>query len=60
ALGKLRHDLGVENILWSTDYPHPVSSWPRSRELVDEQFAGIPADERALILSGNALRVWNL
>ena len=31
ALGKLRYDLGVENLLWSTDYPHPVTSWPDSR-----------------------------
>ena len=31
------HDrLGIENIMWSTDYPHPVSSWPNSRAIVDE------------------------
>lgn len=60
ALHKLRHDIGVRNILWSTDYPHPVTSWPRSRALVEEQFAGIPADERQLMLSGNAQRIWNL
>ncbi|MGW0659873.1 amidohydrolase family protein [Streptodolium elevatio] len=60
ALSRLRYDIGVENILWSTDYPHPVSSWPRSRALVEEQFADVPADERALMLSGNATRIWNL
>jgi predicted TIM-barrel fold metal-dependent hydrolase len=60
ALSKLRHILGVENLLWSTDYPHPVTSWPDSRELVEKQFTGIPADERALMTSGNAARVWNL
>ena len=21
--------LGVDNIMWSSDYPHPVTSWPR-------------------------------
>jgi len=60
ALEKLRDELGVENLLWSTDYPHPVTSWPDSRALVERQFAGMPAAERELILSGNALRVWNL
>ncbi len=60
GLQLLRHRIGVENIMWSTDYPHPVSTWPRSREIVDEQFAGIPAEERELIVSGNASRVWNL
>jgi predicted TIM-barrel fold metal-dependent hydrolase len=60
SLQLLRHRIGVENILWSTDYPHPVTSWPDSRALIERAFAGIPADERALILSGNATRIWNL
>jgi predicted TIM-barrel fold metal-dependent hydrolase len=55
-----RHRLGVENILWSTDYPHPVTSWPDSRALIERSFAGVPADERELILSGNATRLWNI
>ena len=60
ALHRLRDVLGVENLLWSTDFPHPVTSWPNSRKIVEEQFAEIPADERQLMLSGNATRVWGL
>jgi predicted TIM-barrel fold metal-dependent hydrolase len=60
AVQLLRHRVGVRNIMWSSDYPHPVSSWPRSREVVEGQFDGVPADERQLILSGNATRVWGL
>ena len=60
AVQRLRDRLGVRNILWSTDYPHPVTSWPHSRKLAEEQVAGLPADERELILSGNATRVWGL
>lgn len=60
AVHNLRHLIGVENICWSTDYPHPVCTWPDSRTLVEEEFAGIPADERELIVCGNATRVWNL
>jgi predicted TIM-barrel fold metal-dependent hydrolase len=60
ALEFLRHRLGVHNIMWSSDYPHPVSSWPSSRALVDGQFRGIPDEERDLIVAGNAARVWNL
>jgi predicted TIM-barrel fold metal-dependent hydrolase len=60
AIQLLRHRIGVENIMWSTDYPHPVSSWPCSRALVEEQFRGVPDDERDLIVAGNASRVWNL
>jgi len=56
----LRHIIGVDNIMWSTDYPHPVTSWPRSQEIIAEQFAGVPEPERTAMLSGNAARVWNL
>ncbi len=60
SLELLRDRIGVRNIMWSSDYPHPVTSWPRSRQVVEEQFHSIPPDERELILSGNAKRVWNL
>jgi predicted TIM-barrel fold metal-dependent hydrolase len=60
AIQFLRQRIGVENILWSTDYPHPVSSWPNSRAIVEEQFRGVPDAERELIVAGNAARVWNL
>ena len=55
-----RHELGVENLMWSTDYPHPQCSWPNSLEVIERQFADVPADERDLIVGGNAVRVYGL
>ena len=52
--------LGVENILWSTDFPHPATTWPNSHEIVDRQFAEVPVDERELMVSGNARRLYRL
>lgn len=52
--------LGIENIMWSSDYPHPVSSWPRSQEMVDKMFDAVSSHDRELVVSGNAARVWNL
>ncbi len=60
SLELLRDRIGVRNIMWSSDYPHPVTSWPKSRDVVEKQFRSIPADERELIVCGNAKRVWNL
>lgn len=55
------HDcLGIENVMWSSDYPHPVSSWPQSRSTVDRIFAGVSQQDRDLVCRGNAARVWNL
>jgi predicted TIM-barrel fold metal-dependent hydrolase len=60
AVQQSRERLGVENLLWSSDYPHPVSSWPNSRAVVDDMFADVPDVERQLMVYGNAARVWNL
>jgi uncharacterized protein len=55
------HDrLGVNNIMWSSDYPHPVSSWPNSRATVEHLFKDADPTERELVVSGNAAQVWRL
>ena len=56
----MRHQIGVENILWSTDFPHPATTWPNSVETVERQFADVPDAERALITAGNARRIYGL
>jgi predicted TIM-barrel fold metal-dependent hydrolase len=56
----LRHDVGVENVMWSTDFPHPATTWPHSRQAVEKAFVDVPAPERELMLSANAARVYNL
>jgi predicted TIM-barrel fold metal-dependent hydrolase len=52
--------LGVENVMWSSDYPHPIGSWPHSRSTVERIFAGVPDDARDLVSRANAARVWGL
>jgi len=60
ALELARGRLGIENVMWSSDYPHPVTSFPKSRAIVDAMLANADPRERELIVSGNAARVWNL
>ncbi|MEZ4332667.1 MAG: amidohydrolase family protein [Myxococcota bacterium] len=40
-----RHVLGVENVLWSTDFPHPCCNWPDAAAKVAHLFEGVPEDE---------------
>ena len=37
---QLRNRIGIENMMWSSDYPHPVTSWPNSRRVVAETLGG--------------------
>ncbi|MDQ1433309.1 MAG: hypothetical protein QOF59_125 [Actinomycetota bacterium] len=53
-----RASIGVERILWSSDYPHISSDWPHSWDAIDKTFAGVDPAERDLILSGNAQRLY--
>ena len=55
-----RHRLGVENLMWATDYPHPDSTWPHSQQVLDTHFRGVPVDEARLMIGGNAARVYRL
>ena len=56
----LRHLIGLENILWSTDFPHPATTWPHSQAIVARQFTDIPDGERDLICASNAERIYGL
>ena len=39
-----RHAVGVDRLMWSTDYPHHGNDWPYSRKTIDEMMFGIPED----------------
>jgi predicted TIM-barrel fold metal-dependent hydrolase len=60
GLRRVRDLLGTGNLMWSSDFPHPVTSWPHSRKIVDDQFQGIPTQERKKIVCENAVGVWGL
>jgi predicted TIM-barrel fold metal-dependent hydrolase len=53
-----RHQIGLGNILWSSDYPHADSTWPESQKVIAEQFAGVPEGEKRRILSENAAALY--
>lgn len=53
-----RHRLGIKNILWGSDYPHPEGTWPASIERTKELFAGVPVDEVRLMIGMNTARVY--
>src|SRR5262249_60691504 len=53
-----RDRIGVESLMWASDYPHMDSTWPRSREVIARDFAGVSDADRALILGRNAARCY--
>ena len=53
-----RSVIGVDNILWSSDYPHRESTWPKSRETLERIMAGIPEEEKTKITYSNSARMF--
>ena len=52
--------IGVDNLMWGSDYPHTESTYPRSVETVDRILEGVPEEEQRKIVRDNAARVYGL
>jgi predicted TIM-barrel fold metal-dependent hydrolase len=52
--------VGVDNVLFETDYPHSDSTWPNTKQVAEKLFAGMPDDVVAKIVRGNAIRMLGL
>ncbi|HWE57972.1 MAG TPA: amidohydrolase family protein [Acidimicrobiales bacterium] len=55
---ELRHEIGLERVMWGTDYPHYEGTSPFTREALRFTFSDIPPDEVAAMLGGNAARAY--
>ncbi len=53
-----RHWVGVDNVMWSSDYPHTASTWPRSRAVIERDFKDVNEEEKWKIVRGNAAKLY--
>jgi predicted TIM-barrel fold metal-dependent hydrolase len=55
-----RHDIGIDGLMWGSDYPHTESTFPRSATVLEEMFDSLDVDskERQLIAHDNACRLY--
>lgn len=57
---QMRHEIGLENIMWGSDYPHPEGTWPITKEQLHVSLNGVPENEIEAILGGNAVQFYDL
>lgn len=55
-----RHEIGVRNLLWGNDLPHPEGTYPHTRKWITERFRHVPTEETALILGETAAEVYGV
>ena len=52
--------IGVDNLMWGSDYPHTDSTWPCSVDVLDELFEGVGAEDRDKITRKNVEKLYGL
>jgi len=57
---EMRHHIGVDRVMWGSDFPHQESDWPDSRTILERNFAGVPEDEAYKMSAGNVIEFFHL
>jgi predicted TIM-barrel fold metal-dependent hydrolase len=57
---KTRHHIGLNSLLWSTNFPQATSTWPESRRALARCFDGMPEKETRQVLVDNAAKLYKL
>ena len=53
-----RHWIGVDNVMWSSDYPHTASTWPHSRDIIARDFKDVSEVEKRKIVRENVAQLY--
>lgn len=57
---ELRHEIGINQMIFGVDFPHPESTWPNTLDWIRATFTGVPEREARLILGENAITCYGL
>jgi predicted TIM-barrel fold metal-dependent hydrolase len=55
---KLLDELGTENVMWGSDFPHPDGIWPDSQSVIDRELGHLPENVRRKIVCDNAAALY--
>ena len=54
----VRHNIGIDRVMWGTDYPHPEGSWPKTHEKLVTYMKGLPEVEiEAMLGDGGQMEI---
>jgi predicted TIM-barrel fold metal-dependent hydrolase len=54
----LRHEVGIDRLMWGADYPHTEGTYPHTTEALRAAFGGCPTDEVRAMVETNAARLY--
>jgi predicted TIM-barrel fold metal-dependent hydrolase len=57
---ELRHHIGVDHIMFATDFPHIECEWPNTKPTLDRLTASLSPEEKYKIVAGNVIDYFDL
>lgn len=57
---RLLDRIGADNVLFETDYPHPICLYGNVREMIEAGLGEVPAGDRRKVLWDNAARLYRV
>ena len=58
--GKLREMLGVDSLIWGSDFAHGQGYWPESQKAIAATMGDVPENERRSMLVENVIKYFHL
>jgi hypothetical protein len=52
-----RHITGVDTIYWGSDYPHAEGTFLGSQKVIEDQFEGVPEEDRKKMLGATLAKI---
>ncbi len=51
---------GADRCMWSSDYPHPNSTWPHSREVIQRDLGYLPLEAQRKLVRENVAKLFSM
>jgi predicted TIM-barrel fold metal-dependent hydrolase len=55
---EMRHEIGVDRVMWGSDYPHVEGTWPHTKRFLSEAFEGLPDGDVRRMVGENAVECY--
>ena len=52
--------MGLDRVMWESDFPHKPTSWPHSMDQIQRVFAGFSEEDKYRMVVGNAVKLFRL
>ena len=57
---EMRHHMGVDHMVWASDFPHQESEWPNDADVLERNFSGVPEADTRKMVCENVIEFFHL